>query len=76
MRVYTYSEARQNLASLLEEARRGGLVQIRRRDGQTFELRVSPRRDTRKSPLDIPGIQLGLSRKGILKFTREGRRSA
>ena len=76
MKVYTYSEARQNLASLLEEARRGGLVQIRRRDGQTFDLRPSPRRATKKSPLDVPGVRLGLSRKEILKFIHESRRSA
>ena len=33
MKIYTYSEARQNLASVLDEARRKGGVRIRRRDG-------------------------------------------
>jgi len=33
MKVYTYSEAGQRLASLLDEARRAGEVRIRRRDG-------------------------------------------
>ncbi len=39
MKIYTYSEARQNLATLLEEARRKGGVRIRRRDGESFVLR-------------------------------------
>ena len=38
MRVYTYSEARQNLASVLDVAQRDGAVRIRRRDGQSFVL--------------------------------------
>ena len=76
MKVYTYSEARQNLASLLEEARRDGSVQIRRRDGQIFELRPAAKSSKGKSPLDVPGVSLGLSRKEILNFIHEGRRSA
>jgi hypothetical protein len=36
MTVYTFSEARQRFASLLERARREGAVRVKRRDGQTF----------------------------------------
>lgn len=32
MMVYTYSEARQNFASVLEQARKEGAVRIRRRE--------------------------------------------
>jgi PHD/YefM family antitoxin component YafN of YafNO toxin-antitoxin module len=39
MRVYTYSEARRKLASLLEQAVKEGEVKIKRRDGQTFVIR-------------------------------------
>jgi hypothetical protein len=39
VKIYTYSEARQNLATLLDEARRKGGVRIRRRDGASFILR-------------------------------------
>ena len=39
MKVYTYSEARQSFASLLEQARKEGAVGIRRRDGQMFVVR-------------------------------------
>jgi hypothetical protein len=76
MKVYTYSEARQNFASLLEEARKTGSVQIRRRDGQIFELRPATKGSKAKSPLDVPGVPLGLSRDEILEFIRQGRRSA
>ncbi len=53
MKTYTYSEARQQLASLLDRARREGRVQIRRRDGQLFVL--LPAKPDR-SPLDVPGV--------------------
>ena len=58
MRVYTYSEARQKLASLLDIAQTEGAVAIRRRNGQTFipALRalewVTDRRRGRRSGRD------------------------
>jgi prevent-host-death family protein len=38
MRAYTYSEARENFARVLEEAERDGAVEIRRRAGAAFRL--------------------------------------
>jgi hypothetical protein len=38
MQVYTYSEARQKLAEVLEQAESSGKVVIRRGDGRTFAL--------------------------------------
>ncbi|MBI4881375.1 MAG: type II toxin-antitoxin system Phd/YefM family antitoxin [Planctomycetes bacterium] len=73
MKTYTYSEARQRLATLLDQARREGRVQIRRRDGQVFV--VLPARPER-SPLDVPGVQVQLPRGEILKWLRAGRRSS
>jgi hypothetical protein len=46
--------------------------QIRRRDGQAFLVRPAARSG---SPLDVPGIDAGLSRKEILDLVRESRRS-
>ena len=46
MRDFTYSEARQNLASLLEIDQPDGAVRIRRRDGQPFVLQPEPRNGT------------------------------
>lgn len=71
MKVYTYSEARQRLAAVLERARREGSVRIRRKDGQSFVLRPELHEG---SPLDVPGTDLGLTRDEIVGFVREGRR--
>jgi hypothetical protein len=71
MKVYTYSEARQNLASLLEEARRDGAVRIQRRDGQSFVLTPEA---ASTSPLDVEGIDVRLTRDEIVSFVRESRR--
>ncbi len=73
MKEFTYSEARQRLAALLERARREGAVRIRRKDGQLFVLR--PERSA-GSPLDVPATGAGLSREDILEAIREGRRPA
>jgi hypothetical protein len=73
VKEYTYSEARQRLAALLERARREGAVRIRRKDGQVFVLR--PERAT-GSPLDVPAIGARLSREEIVEAIREGRRPA
>jgi hypothetical protein len=73
MKVYTYSEARQSLASLLEQAKKEGAVRIRRRDGQTFVLK--PERPS-GSPFDVEGVELGVTTEEIVAFVREGRRSA
>jgi len=73
MIVYTYSEARQNFATVLERAAREGEVRIKRKDGQVFVIQPAPRQD---SPLDVPGVDLGLTVSEILEFIREGRRPA
>ena len=69
--VYTYSEARQRLASLLEEAVRDGEVRIKRQDGQSFVIRPEPKNG---SPLDVEGVDLGLTAEEIVRFIQEGRR--
>jgi hypothetical protein len=70
MKVYTYSQARQNLAGLLEEARREGAVHIKRRDGQEFV--ITPGKG-RRSPLDIQGVKLNLTAAEIVRAVREVR---
>jgi len=72
MKVYSYSEARQQLAELLNRAGREGEVEIRRRDGQAFRVRRTIQ-DT--SPLDVPGTNAGLSRAEIVGLVRASRRS-
>ena len=67
----TYSEARQNLASLLDKVLVEGAVRIKRRDGQVFVIRTDERR---ASPLDVDGIDLGVSTEEIVDFIAESRR--
>ena len=69
--VYTYTEARQNLATLLDKAMADGEVRIRRRDGSVFVIRPDP---VTGSPLDIEGVDLGLSAGEIMAFIAESRR--
>ena len=71
MKSYTFSEARQSLASVLEEARRDGAVRIRRRDGQAF---VIVPEQPKQSPLDVEGVELDLTAQEIVAFVHAGRR--
>lgn len=73
MKEFTFSEARQKLAALMDAARREGAVRIRRRDGDVFVLR--PER-SKGSPLDVAGLDLSLSREEVLDLVRAGRRPA
>lgn len=73
MTVYTFSEARQKFASLLERARREGAVRVKRRDGQVFLIQPERRR---RSPFDVPGIDADVSREEIVGIIREMREQA
>jgi len=70
MLVYTYSEARQRFAQLLEQAESTGKVLIRRKDGRTFALipEAAP-----TSPLDVPSVGAKISAADIVAIVREGR---
>ena len=70
MKVYTYSEARQKLSMVLEQAENTGKVLIRRKDGRTFSL-VPEKIAT--SPLDVPTIKANITTKEIVDIIREGR---
>ncbi len=70
MQVYTYSEARQNLSSVLDRAESTGKVIIRRKDGRTFAL--IPER-TRRSPLDVPSIRTTVSTEELVEIVRKER---
>ena len=69
--VYTYTEARPNLASLLDRAVREGEVRVKHKDGQTFVLRPE---QTVGSPRDVEGVDLGTTTAEIVQAIRESRR--
>ena len=71
MKSYSYSEARGNFFSVLDEAERDGAVEIRRRDGTVF--RVLPLRKSKASPLDVKGVKLEVSAADLVAIVREGR---
>jgi len=70
MTVFTFSEARQKFAAILERARREGAVRVKRRDGQVFI--IQPDRSLH-SPLDVAGIDTNLSAGEIVDMIREMR---
>jgi hypothetical protein len=70
MREYSFTEARQNFAALLEEAKREGVVCIKKRDGEAYFVKPAI---SKKSPLDVKGVNLGLSSSDIVDVIREGR---
>lgn len=70
MKTYTYSEARQRLKRLLDEAGREGQVQIRRRDGSLFVLQAISPTD---SPLDVPGVKSRLRRGELVELVASER---
>lgn len=73
MTVYTFSEARQKFASLLERAKRDGAVRVGRRDGQVFL--IQPER-SRRSPLDVSGVDISVTAEEIVAIVREMRQRA
>lgn len=72
MVVYTYTEARQKLAALLDQAAREGEVRIKRRDGQVFVIKPEVRTG---SPLDVPSVDLGITTADIIQFIQESRKT-
>ena len=70
MDVYTYSEARQRLSSVLDKAESAGKVLIRRKDGRTYAL--VPERPT-ASPLDVPSIKADISTQEVVTLVRQQR---
>jgi hypothetical protein len=69
MKVFTYSEARQNLSKLLQLALNEE-IEIRRKDGSVFSL-VAKKPIT--SPLDVAGIKTKATTQDILDAVKESR---
>ena len=71
MTVFTYTQARRNLAAVLDRAKKEGRVLIRRRDGSVFTL--SPEAP-RSSPLDVKGVKTKVTTAQIVRAVRQSRR--
>ena len=70
MREYSITEARQNFTAVLEKAKKEGVVCIKKRDGESFYIKPA---SNKKSPLDVSGVDLGLTSEEIISTVRECR---
>jgi LEA14-like dessication related protein len=70
MTVFTYSNARQNFASLLNLAGKNQEVLIKKKDGRVFSLKLS---NPKRSPLDVKGVSTKISTDEIVDIVRESR---
>ena len=71
MTTYTYSEARQRLATVLDRARKEGEILIKRKDGSIFIVKPV---FSDSSPLEVDGIDLKISSEEIIDIIREIRK--
>jgi prevent-host-death family protein len=74
MKIYNYSEARQNFSTVLNTALKEDVV-ITRKDGSKFKL-ISMKENSKKakSPLeDIKGIKTDITMDDILEAIRDSR---
>jgi hypothetical protein len=71
MMVYSYADARQKLAAILELALTEGQVKLRNRDGRIFVIR--PERVVKASPFDVRSVKLPITKMDILNAVRESR---
>ena len=70
MQVYTYSEARQKLSTVLDMARSEEVI-IKRRGGEFFK--VIFKKSSPSSPFDVAGIKTNATTKDILDAIRDSR---
>jgi hypothetical protein len=70
MTVFTYTNARQNFAALLNLASKNGEVLIKKQDGSLFSLKPTNRK---RSPLDVKGVSTKITTDEIVDIVRESR---
>jgi Antitoxin Phd_YefM, type II toxin-antitoxin system len=71
MKVFTFSEARQQLSTVLDLAQSEGEVRVSRRDGRMFVIQPV---QSKKSPLSITGVTTDITVEELLGFIHESRR--
>jgi len=70
MMIYTYTEANKDLSKLLDIAKSGHEVFIRRENGEMFAVKFSFKQG---KTYNLPDTDLGLSRDEIISCIREVR---
>ncbi len=69
MTVFTFEEAEGKLNAILEKATLEGEVGIKGQEGRRFVLKP----DLRRSPLEVEGVDVDISREEIVSIVRESR---
>ena len=72
MRIFNYSEARQNFAAVLNKSLEEDVI-IKRKDGTQFKIIPFNTRQEKGSPFDVEGIDTDISLVEILDAIRESR---
>ena len=72
MKVYNYSEARQNFAAILNDSLTEEVI-ITRKDGSRFKIVPIPETKS-KSPFDVEGIDTGIKTSEIINLLRSERK--
>ncbi len=70
MTIYTFSEARQKFASILNQAQIDGEVLIKRKDGSSFIIKPIKKIT---SPLNVKGVNIKISKDEIINVLQEVR---
>lgn len=70
MKIYTYSEARQKLASALNAAETGERVLIRRKDGRTYAVVAEK---PSESPLEVPTVKSTVTTRQLVAILKKER---
>ncbi len=69
MKIYTYSQARQNLSEVLNCAKVEPVL-VKRRSGDLFTIIPQKKK---KSPFDVPGVKSDVATSDILDAIKESR---
>lgn len=69
--IYNYSQARQSLAQILEQAQKDGQVKLRSKDGKVFVIKPEIARG--KSPLDVVSPKSAITKEDILAAIADSR---
>ena len=70
MKEYSFTQARQHIASLLDEAKKEGVVCVKKMDGESFYIKPAK---PKKSLLDVKGVELGITSSEIVEAIRKSR---
>lgn len=69
MKIYSYSQARQHFAEVLDTAKKEEVL-IRRKGGDVFAVALQK---AKKSPFDVPGVKTRATTADILSAIRQVR---